>query len=276
MARRARPLIALLTDFGYRDHYVGAMKGLIANVAPNAQLVDVTHGVPPQSIVAGALALRESWRHFPAATIFLGVVDPGVGTARKPIAIATRSGARFVGPDNGLLALAAEQAGIRDVVELRSRRYRAAEVSSTFHGRDIFAPAAAWLARGIRIDLLGPRLEEIQRLELPAPKVSRGEIRGEVLYVDGFGNLISNITRAQVANFRSAFPSHALFVRLERGAALEIVNTYADADGPLATFGSFELLEVALRNGDASRHFHVSTGARVTVRARPVRDARRG
>ena len=118
-ARRPFPL-AIITDFGYRDHYVGAMKGVIASIAPAANVIDITHGVPAQSVVAGAIALRESWRYFPPRTVFLAVVDPGVGTARAPIAIETRAGARFVGPDNGLLWLAANQAGIKRIVKLTS------------------------------------------------------------------------------------------------------------------------------------------------------------
>ena len=143
--------IAMLTDFGYRDHYVGAMKGVIATIAPAANIIDITHGIPPQSVMAGALALAQSWRFFPKGTIFLAVVDPGVGTSRLPIAIDTTSGARFVGPDNGLMYLAAKEAGIRRTVELRAARYRLKNVSATFHGRDIFAPAAAWLWSGTPI-----------------------------------------------------------------------------------------------------------------------------
>src|SRR5713101_9532235 len=124
-ARREKsgPPIAILTDFGYRDHYVGVMKGVIASIAPATPIIDLTHGIPPQSITAGALVLAQSWRYFPPRTIFLAVVDPGVGTARLPIAIATRSGARFVGPDNGLLAIAVQEASVRDIVELRTPRF---------------------------------------------------------------------------------------------------------------------------------------------------------
>src|SRR5579864_6618069 len=156
----AAPPIAILTDFGYRDHYVGAMKGVIASIAPGAPLIDITHGVPPQSIAAGAIALAQTWRLFPPRTVFLVVVDPGVGTARLPVAIQTRAGARFVGPDNGVLSLALEEAGPSRAVELRAPRYRLARVSTTFHGRDIFAPAAAHLWRGVRLGALGPALRD--------------------------------------------------------------------------------------------------------------------
>ena len=173
-----RAPIAILTDFGYRDHYVGAMKGVIASIAPGAPLIDITHGVPAQSVVAGAIALAQSWRLFPRRTIFLAVVDPGVGTARRPVAVQTRAGARFVGPDNGVLSLALEEAGPARAVELRAPRYRLARVSATFHGRDIFAPAVAHLWRGVRLGALGPPLRDgLTPLELAAPREGVEELR---------------------------------------------------------------------------------------------------
>src|SRR5262249_43067569 len=187
--------IALLTDFGYRDHYAGVMKGVLASIAPNAALLDITHGVPPQSITAGAIALRESWRFFPRRTVFLVVVDPGVGTSRLPIAVETHAGVRFVGPDNGVLSLAARDAGIRRAVRLESPPHRLATLTSTSHGRDIFAPAAAFLSRGTPLGTLVSKLSRIRPLHLPKPKGTAGAIRGEVLYVDAFGNLITNISR---------------------------------------------------------------------------------
>src|SRR5271154_2409601 len=199
--------VAIITDFGYRDHYVGAMKGVIASIAPRANVIDITHGVVAQCIVAGAIALRESWRYFPPRTVFLAVVDPGVGTARAPIAIETRAGARFVGPDNGLLWLAAKDAGIKRIVKLTSPRHRLKNVSATFHGRDIFAPAAAYLWRGTPISALGPALRpaSIVHLDIPRPVDSARELRGEVIYVDGFGNLVSNIDRRAAERLAARF-----------------------------------------------------------------------
>lgn len=261
--------IALLTDFGYRDHYVGAMKGVIARIAPAAPILDLTHGIPPQSVVAGALALRESWRFFPKRTVFLVVVDPGVGTRRMAVAIETAAGARFVGPDNGVLAMAAEAAGIRKVVHLASPRYRLPAVSSTFHGRDIFAPAAAWIWRGARLDAMGPRIEKLVRLKLPEPALGASRIRGEIIYVDGFGNLVSNIPRAAVARLTSGFPGKSLSVRIDRSASMPIFNAYGDArvNAPLATFGSFDLLEIAVRDASAAARFKAGAGSAVVVRA---------
>ncbi len=261
--------IAMLTDFGYRDHYVGAMKGVIASIAPGAPLIDITHGVPAQSIVAGAIALAQSWRLFPPRTVFLVVVDPGVGTTRLPVAVETRAGARFVGPDNGVLALALQEAGPARAVELRTPRYRLAPVSATFHGRDIFAPAAAHLWRGVKLESLGPPMRDgLTHLELAEPREGLEELRGEVLYADGFGNLVSNIGRDALAQFEARFPAMRLSVKIDAGAPMEIVQAYGDArkGAPLATFGSFELLEIAVRDGSAARHFTAGPGAMVTVR----------
>ena len=275
MARRAtrRPSgaapIAILTDFGYRDHYVGAMKGVIASIAPGAPLIDITHGVPAQSIAAGAIALAQSWRLFPPRTVFLVVVDPGVGTARLPVAVQTRAGARFVGPDNGVLSLALEEAGPARAVELRAPRYRLGQVSATFHGRDIFAPAAAHLWRGVKLEAMGPAVRDgLTPLELPEPREGVEELRGEVLYVDGFGNLVSNIGRDALARFEARFPGMRLSVRIGTGASMQVLEAYGDArEGvPLATFGSFELLEIAVREGSAAQRFAAGPGAMVTVR----------
>jgi len=266
-SKRAAPVIAILTDFGYRDHYAGVMKGVIARIAPHVPIIDLTHGVAAQSIAAGAFLLARSWRYFPARTIFLAVVDPGVGSARAPIAIDTRAGARFVGPDNGLLSIAARQAGVRRAVELTSPRHRLSEVSSTFHGRDIFAPAAAWLARGAAIGALGSGLDRIVELGLPEPLVSAARIRGEVLYVDGFGNLITNISRKDLARLPNSFRKKPLSVKIKGSAAIRIHRAYGDVPtgGALAAFGGFDLLEIALRDANAAMRYHAEAGASVVL-----------
>ncbi|MHB8382841.1 MAG: SAM hydrolase/SAM-dependent halogenase family protein [Candidatus Binataceae bacterium] len=268
-ANRATSVIAILSDFGYRDHYAGVMKGVIARIAPRARIIDLTHGVPPQAIAAGAMLLAQSWRFFPARTIFLAVVDPGVGTARLPIAIETRAGARMVGPDNGLLALAAEDAGVRRIVKLDSPRFRLNDISSTFHGRDIFAPAAAWLARGTSISSLGPAIDKLMPLALPGPSLSARRIRGEVVYVDGFGNLITNIGGALLSELAASFRAKALSVRINGSAEIKIYRAYGDAPArsSLATIGSFNLLEIALRDANAALHYRARAGTSVVVTA---------
>jgi S-adenosyl-L-methionine hydrolase (adenosine-forming) len=268
-ASRAPAPIAVLTDFGYRDHYVGVIKGVIASLAPHAPVIDVTHGIPAQQIMVGALALRESLSFFPPRTIFLAVVDPGVGTERKPIAIETDRGARLVGPDNGLLWLSAQQAGIKAIVELSSPRYRLPKVSASFHGRDIFAPAAAWLWRGVPLREFGPSLQRIVRLAPKANVVeSARKLGGEVIYIDGFGNLITNITRATLERFARRFPQCRLLIRVNGCSSIKLCRAYAEAPlgAPLALFGSFDLLEIAVRDGDAAERFDAALGAPVLIR----------
>lgn len=243
-----RPVIGLLTDFGLQDHYVGVMKAVIASIAPEALTIDVSHDVPPQNVLAGQLMLRSAMPYFPAGAVFLTVVDPGVGTARRPMAL---SGGQwtFVGPDNGLFTpwLDGGQA-----VELTSAEYRLPEVSSTFHGRDVFAPAAAHLALGVELSRLGPPLADPVRLDPPRPvEHEDGTIDGEIVYVDRFGNLISNIALAEARGT-------AQFLNLE----LPVQPTYGAAERgkPLALVGSDGCLEIAVRDGSAAQLLEVGVG----------------
>jgi S-adenosylmethionine hydrolase len=259
--------IAILTDFGYRDHYAGVMKGVIANIAPDALVIDITHGIPPQSVTAGAIALAQSWRFFPKRTVFVAVVDPGVGTSRLPIAIETTAGARFVGPDNGVMHLAARDAGIRRVVELRASKYRLKYVSSTFHGRDVFAPAAAWLWSGTPMTSLGPSIAKMTELPI-GTAVQRGRtLEGSVIYVDGFGNLVTNIDRATLKAFVASFRVPRVSVTIARGASMEVFQAYGDVPpgAGLALVGSFGLLEIAVRDGSAASDLGLAQGASVSV-----------
>ncbi|MGH7841083.1 MAG: SAM hydrolase/SAM-dependent halogenase family protein [Candidatus Binataceae bacterium] len=262
-------VIAMLTDFGYRDHYAGVMKGVISAIAPATQVLDLTHGIPAGQIAAGAIALAQSWRFFPPRTIFLAVVDPGVGTRRRAIAIASRAGARFVGPDNGLLWMAAAAAGIESIVELQTARYRLPEPSATFHGRDIFAPAAAWLSRRVKLGALGPQRKQLTRLDI-ADGVSETArmLKGAVVYVDGFGNLVTNLSRAAVERFAARQRQDRLSVRIGRHSPIAIYNAYAEAPAgaPLALVGSFGMLEIAVRDGNAAARFTVTAGAPVSLR----------
>lgn len=273
-ARRSRAPapIAMLTDFGYRDHYVGVMKGVIASIAPEAQIIDLTHGVPAQSLAAGAIALRQSWRFFPADTIFLAVIDPGVGTARRAIALETRAGARFVGPDNGVLWPAADEAGLAGAVELTNPRYRLKEVSATFHGRDLFAPAAAYLWRGVKLSTFGPAIAVDALIRPPAPppaSATADRLSGEIVYVDGYGNLVSNIDRASYEAFAARFRGYSLWVTIGKGTRIYPHKAYGEAapGAALATFGGFGTLEVAVRDGNAAERFAAKPGTPVTVRA---------
>lgn len=185
-------MIAILTDFGTRDPYVGVMKGVIHGINPAAALVDLTHAVTRQAIREGAFLLANSAPYFPAGTVFLAVVDPGVGSARRPIA-AEADGHWFVGPDNGLLASVLEAGGGWRAVELTAKAYRLPRVSHSFHGRDIFAPAAAHLSLGVPLEDLGPAVSDLVRLPPPKRERSGSILCGEVMHIDGFGNIETSL-----------------------------------------------------------------------------------
>ncbi len=192
-SRRFRPVISLLTDFGRADHFVGVMKGVIAGICPQALVIDISHQVPPQDIQAGALTLLFSYCYFPVNTIHLAVVDPGVGTDRAIVACRTQDYI-FLAPDNGILSPILERAGLLEAVRIENKKFLLADVSCTFHGRDIFAPVAAHLANGVSLSELGSPVEELVQLRLPQlTRPSANVIRGEIIYIDHFGNLISNV-----------------------------------------------------------------------------------
>jgi S-adenosylmethionine hydrolase len=258
----ATAILAFLTDFGTRDHYVGAMKGAALTICPDATLVDITHDIAPQDVLGGALSLAAAFPYFPAGTIFVAVVDPGVGSSRRAIA-ASAGDHLFVAPDNGLLTLVFRDAAPSRVVELTNPRYARSHVSRTFEGRDRFAPAAAWLARGTPLDALGPPLSDWQALDVPAPIATVNALRGEVLAVDRFGNLITNIDRSAFVAF-----SGSASVSVGVGdARASLVATYADANpGALcALVGSTSHLEIAVNGGSAAARLKVSRGAPVVV-----------
>jgi S-adenosyl-L-methionine hydrolase (adenosine-forming) len=259
----ARPVIALLTDFGTRDHYAGAMKGVALGICPDAVLVDVTHDIPPHDVAAGALELAGAYKYFPSGTIFVAVVDPGVGSSRRGIA-AEASGYRFVSPDNGVLSLVFRDSAPRRVVELTERKYARPTVSRTFEGRDRFAPAAAWLARGIDLAALGRPVTAWSTLALHEPVVLDGRIDGEVWRVDRFGNVITNIDRATFSRIAN---SGAITIAAGAHAIDRLVSTYAEAPtGTVcALFGSTDHLELAVNGGSAAAALGIARGAPVTV-----------
>jgi S-adenosylmethionine hydrolase len=258
----ALPTIAFLTDFGTRDHYVGAMKGAALTVCPDATLVDITHDIAPQDILGGAVALAAAFRYFPAATIFVAVVDPGVGSARRGIA-ASAADYRFIAPDNGLLTMVFQDAPPDLVVELANPEYARPEISRTFEGRDRFAPAGAWLACGTAVDALGPRLDHWHSLDIPLAETAGDAVRGEVLVTDRFGNLITNIGRQSVTSLAAGTTA---IVTVGRHRA-RVVQTYAEADpGEVcALFGSSDRLEIAVNGGSAAERLGAVRGARVVV-----------
>jgi S-adenosylmethionine hydrolase len=262
-----RPVVALLTDFGLQDHYVGAMKGAILTACPEATLVDLTHEVPAHDVAAGALALDASFRHFPPGAVFVAVVDPGVGSERRPVALGA-GGWLFVGPDNGVFTHVLEaHPGARIHLLANPLLFRG-PLSPVFHGRDLFGPVAGRLARGLPLEEVGPAVADPVRLE-PAPK-ARTEVgwEGTVLHVDRFGNLTTNLVESDLATLAEG-RLEGLEVCL--GAeALPLVRSYADvaAGRPCALIGSSGRLEIAVRLGRADALPGAGKGARVLVRRR--------
>ncbi len=264
----ARPLIALLTDFGLRDHYVGTMKGVVLGICPEATLVDISHDLPPHDVQAGALELAAAYTYFPPGTIFLVVVDPGVGSTRRGIAAESGS-QKFVAPDNGILSAVFKEAAPARVVELSNPSYALRQVSRTFEGRDRFAPAAAWLATGVDLAALGSSVGAWQRLELSAPHASADAVEGEVVRIDRFGNLVTNIDRRMFDAFKSTIRVAA---SVDGRGALRVVSTYADvAAGEIcALFGSSNHLEIAANGASAAAALGAARGARVRIKERAL------
>ncbi|OFW18524.1 MAG: hypothetical protein A3H97_17625 [Acidobacteria bacterium RIFCSPLOWO2_02_FULL_65_29] len=259
----SRPLIALLTDFGLRDHYAGTMKGVVLGICPDAALVDISHEVPAHDVVAGALELASSYRYFPPGAVFLVVVDPGVGSERR--AVAVEAGVyRFVAPDNGVLSVVLDELPAPHAVEIRERRYARPMISRTFEGRDVFAPAAAWLARGLDLAALGPLAGSLVRVDVPVPVAASDCLVGQVVRVDRFGNLVTNIDRR---GFETFVGVETPTIRVGAHEVSRVVETYADARaGELcALFGSSDRLEIAMNGLGAATTIRCGRGMAVHV-----------
>ena len=258
-----RPVIALLTDFGTGDHYAGTMKGVILGICPDATLVDITHDIPPHDVTAGALELAAAYKYFPAGTIFVAVVDPGVGSARRGLAVDTGD-YRFVAPDNGVLTLVLRESPAKKIVELTERRYARPTVSRTFEGRDRFAPAGAWLAKGTLLPALGRPVTEVHKIDVPVADSSGDAVTGVVMRVDRFGNLVTNIDRKSVERL-----GHGGGISIDAGGhrVERLVATYAElpSDGVGALFGSTDHLELAAPSASAANRLGLSRGAVVKV-----------
>lgn len=259
----SRPIVALLSDFGTRDHYVGTMKAVVLSVCPDATLVDIGHEIPPHDVVAGALELAACYRYFPTGTVFLVVVDPGVGSSRRGIA-AESNEHRFVAPDNGVLSAVFLETPPKRVVELTERKYARPTVSRTFEGRDRFAPAAGWLAKGVGLTSFGRPITDYHVLDIPLPAIDAAGVTGDVVRVDRFGNLITNIDRKTFDRVSAEGP---VVVRAGLEDVSRVVNTYAEAapGAVCALFGSTSHLEIAVNGGSASERLGLGRGAKVTV-----------
>jgi S-adenosylmethionine hydrolase len=261
-------VITFLSDFGLEDDFVGTCHGVIAGIAPEARVLDVTHGIAPQAVLTGALVLRSTTPFMPVG-VHLAVVDPDVGGNRRAVAIQTTNGRIFVGPDNGLLTLAADDLGIAAAHELTEPRYRLPEVSRTFHARDLFAPAAAHLALGVAIGELGPPIDphSLVRIEVPEPQLGRTQISATVLVIDRFGNVSTNAKREHV-DALGVVDGDRIEIRLtlDRYYAV-LVQTFADAPpGELILFeDSYGFVTLAISRGDAARLTGVAVGDEIRI-----------
>ncbi|MCD4824524.1 MAG: SAM-dependent chlorinase/fluorinase [Phycisphaerae bacterium] len=262
-----RRLVTLLTDFGSADPYVAAMKGTILQYCPMADIVDISHNIPPHQILHGAFVLANSAPCFPEGTLHVVVVDPGVGTDRA-ILVGQFGGHLFLFPDNGVISLIKQMLPLEGIVSVRNEKFlpHTSEISHTFHGRDIFAPLAGHILNGVDISNLGPAPSRYKLLDMPTPQEENGELIGRIIYVDHFGNLISNISQEDLRR-RWASPE-ALQVQCNGQPVGKLAVTYGHvaAGKPLALFNSMGLVEVAVNFGQACDMFKAGVGAEVRIR----------
>ncbi len=261
-----RPIVTLTSDFGINDHFVGTMKGVILNIAPQAQIVDICHSVQAFDVLDGALAIAQSYAYFPLGTIHVVVVDPGVGTARRPILVSNEKHF-FVAPDNGVLSLVyAREERIR-VRHITGEHYFMQPVSTTFHARDIFAPVAGWLAKGVDSGKFGDEIKDYARFNAPKPKAADGRtLRGVVLKVDRFGNLVTNFTPQDVPMlFQAAPPAFKMVVG--KTEITEIRNNYAEGmpNEVFGILGSMGYLEIASNRAAAAQLIGSGKGSEVSI-----------
>jgi S-adenosyl-L-methionine hydrolase (adenosine-forming) len=265
-----RPVLAFLTDFGSTDSYVSVMKGVALTITSDIHLVDITHDVPPQRIATGAWHLATCYRYFPPGTIYVCVVDPGVGSARHPVALHAGNWF-FVGPDNGLFSYILAEQPIHEAVILTNPTYHLPRVSTTFHGRDVFSPVAAHIARGVPLSEFGPPIETttLHHLNTTAPVRQRAEIAAHIIHIDHFGNLITTIPFSQVpdlftsAAVRLTFPAQEIVVT-ERHLFFSDPST-KDTTHPFLYNGSSGYIAVAIQNGNAAQSLNVKYGDSVTL-----------
>lgn len=255
-------VITLTTDFGLEDYYVGAMKGVMLNIAPDARFVDISHEIPPQDIMAGAWVLQNTVDLYPENTVHLTVVDPGVGTERKPVAL--KIGDHFfVGPDNGLFSLLTKDNDF-EAVHLTNSDFWPSSQSNTFHGRDIFAPVAAHLSAGVELTELGEPLNELETYRWASPVADKDGLEGWIIHIDKFGNLITNLSAGII---EEVIGQQNIKIYVGNTILTDIVDTFADVvEGePAAYIGSSGMLEIAINKGDAQQMLGVKKGAQISL-----------
>ncbi len=255
-------LITLTTDFGTDDPFVGIMKGVIRSIHPSAEIIDLTHGIEPQNIQQAALVLQAACSYFPKKTVHVAVVDPGVGGTRRPIAVKSGS-THFVGPDNGIFTPVLNSKS--RCIELTRKKYFLKHVSATFHGRDIFAPVGAWIAKGTPLKSLGRPIKDPQTLALPEPAWNGKAIEGEVIYIDRFGNATTNISREMVSRHSRNF--HKLTVKIGRTAIRGLAGHYSECAPHMtrSIINSWDALEIFEREGNAARALKLKVGQKIQV-----------
>ncbi len=252
-------IITLLTDFGEINGFVGTMKGVILSINPEAKIVDISHEIPAQDVEAGAFILNNCYRYFPMGTIHVAVVDPGVGSHRKVIAVFSED-YFFIVPDNQVLKYIFHTHETLTVVEVLNKQYFLNDVSRTFHGRDIFAPIAAHLSNGLNIEQFGPIINDYNRGEIDWPAVNNSSLIGKIVYVDKFGNLISNIAENLISKPIASIKIGSIIIN-------QLSNSYTEVDigHPLAIIGSSGYLEIAVRNGNAQKQLSIYRGDIVQI-----------
>lgn len=259
--------ITFLSDFGHADDFVGTCHGVMKGIAPDTQIIDITHGIRRHDITQGAIILANTLPYMPPSVI-LAVVDPGVGVSRKPVAVCTDSGTHLVGPDNGLLSLAVDElGGPTEAVELACSTYSLQEVCKTFEGRDLFSPAAAHISNGVELYKLGAPLpvEELTRIKLPEVEVRDGELAAAVVYVDRFGNVQVHLSRQELENL-GAKMGGKLEIRVgEEVLSVPYVHSFAEVppEGLLLYEDSYRKISFAINQGDAARTFQIGVGDRL-------------
>jgi hypothetical protein len=269
MAAR-KPIITLLSDFGLDDHFVGVMKGVIVNINPEALVIDIAHNVVPHDVFQAAFLIKSSYLYFPPTTIHVVVVDPGVGTSRRSIVVSTEKG-HFIAPDNGVLSYIYAEEQIGEVREMTADHYFLKPRSGTFDGRDVFAPVAAWMSKGVGMSSFGEVITDYKKYDLPQPvPVNQNVLRCKIIYVDRFGNLISNLSRERFKECLDASETRrfAFQVGGEHTVA-KISYSYADGEkGELiALFGSSGLLEFSVNQGNAAKLTSLGIGKDILFKA---------
>ena len=260
----AGPIITLTTDYGTNDHLVGTLKGVILKINPEATIVDITHDVAPYDVLDGALAIASAYPYFPARTVHVVIVDPGVGTERRPLLVNAEP-QYFIAPDNGVLSLVYEQHENLVVRHVTAEHYFQQPVSKTFHGRDIFAPVAAWLTKGWQTASMGEEISDYKRFALPKPKAAESATQGAVLRVDHFGNLLTNFRPTDLPD--GALKSGTLKMQVNGKEVNRLVETFAQGEPgePVAIVGSSGFIEIAVNKGNAARVVGAGRGAAVVV-----------